>query len=375
MISCPWGAARSTAGYQMVDAFTIRNFRSFNEAKVEGCRRINVLVGDNGSGKTALLEGLFLAAGVTPELVLRTRGWRGTPNQGQILGSPEDIHDALWSDLFYKFQHSKPAVIRLEGKGHESRSVTVTLNKKGQVRLVAPSRKRPHDRPRVVPTEPAKPISFHWSIKSYGDFSIDPTFVDGKLFFPDAPAEPIKATFFAANQTTSVTESANRFSALSQSFHEQEFIDRFSDIYPTIQHLSLEMSVGMPMIYAKVDGLPKKIPLSLASGGMNKLVSILLGITAQSGGIVFIDEIENGFYYKHLDRIWRSILAFATQYDCQIFVSTHSSECLETVAKIAEESPADFCMLRAVHTSAGTTVRRFDGEKFAHAVLDNVEVR
>ena len=55
----------------MVNSFSIKNFRSFNEVKVEGCKRINLIVGDNGSGKTALLEALFLAAGVSPELLLR----------------------------------------------------------------------------------------------------------------------------------------------------------------------------------------------------------------------------------------------------------------------------------------------------------------
>jgi Fe-S cluster assembly ATPase SufC len=369
------GGRSDATGYKMVDSVTVRNFRSFKDVKVDDCRRINVIVGDNGSGKTALLEAIFLAAGVTPELILRTRRWRGDSAQGQVQGTPEDIHDALWSDLFYKFQTSKPALVKLEGRGDENRSVTVTLHKKGQVRVIAPDRKRPHDRPRVVPAGPAKPISFRWSIKSYGDFSIDPTLEDGKLIFSDAPAEPMRASFLAANQTAPSTEMANRFSALSQSFDEQDFIDSFSQIFPTISHLSLEMSVGMPMIYAKVDGLPRKLPLNLASGGMNKLVSILLTITAQSGGIVLIDEIENGFYYKHMPTIWQSLLAFARRYDCQLFVSTHSSECLDALARVAEESPEEFCMLRAVHSGDGTTIRRFDGERFAHAVLDSVEVR
>ena len=56
------------SGYQMVDSVNIRNFRSFSDVKIDGCRRINIIVGENGSGKTALLEALFLAAGVSPEL-------------------------------------------------------------------------------------------------------------------------------------------------------------------------------------------------------------------------------------------------------------------------------------------------------------------
>lgn len=61
----------------MVESITLRNFKGYSDCKIENLRRINLVVGDNGSGKTALLEALFLAAGATPELVLRARQWRG----------------------------------------------------------------------------------------------------------------------------------------------------------------------------------------------------------------------------------------------------------------------------------------------------------
>jgi AAA15 family ATPase/GTPase len=104
-------------------------------------------------------------------------------------------------------------------------------------------------------------------------------------------------------------------------------------------------------------------------------VAILLTIISQAGGVVLIDEVENGFYYKHMPIIWETLLDFARTYDCQLFVSTHGAEALSAVAKIAEESPNEFCMLRAVHSGEGTFVRRFEGKRFADAVLGNVEIR
>jgi hypothetical protein len=86
-------------------------------------------------------------------------------------------------------------------------------------------------------------------------------------------------------------------------------------------------------------------------------------------------DSRNGFYHKHMSIVWQSLLDFARKYSCQLFLSTHSAECLSALAKIAEESPEEFCMLRAVHSGDGTTIRQFDGERFAHAILDNVEVR
>jgi len=360
------------AGYQMVDSFAIRNFRGFNEVKVEDCRLINVLVGDNGSGKTTLLEALFLAAGVSPEIAVRTRGWRGQENQ-QLSGSHEDIIEALWADMFYMFRTNQAAFVSMKGSGEENRSVSVFLNRVGQVRAIPPDRKRPAAKVRVEPV--LTPIEFRWKIQGLPDVIVEPKFQGNELSFPPVPARPIRAAFFASNRTSGPLETAGRFSELSRSFIENDFVERFTRVFPTIKNIGVELSAGTPLLFASVEGLPRKIPLNLASGGMNKLAAILLSITDQSGGIVIVDEIENGFFHKRLPIIWETLLDFARLYRCQLFVSTHSDECLQAAAALAKEAPDEFCMMRTVKEGDGTKVRRFDGERFASAILADVEVR
>lgn len=48
----------------MVTSLFVRDFRGIHEAQVDGLARINVLVGPNNSGKTALLEAIYLASSV-----------------------------------------------------------------------------------------------------------------------------------------------------------------------------------------------------------------------------------------------------------------------------------------------------------------------
>lgn len=71
-----WQRRSASPARGMIKTFTVENFCSFERFEVRDMRRLNLLVGDSGSGKTALLEAIYLAMGVSPELALRIRAWR-----------------------------------------------------------------------------------------------------------------------------------------------------------------------------------------------------------------------------------------------------------------------------------------------------------
>src|SRR5438552_8993230 len=97
----------------MIDSIEIKNYRCFERLSLLGLRRFNVVVGRSASGKTALLEALFMASGASPELVLRTKTWRGLPGFGIV--AQRTPYEELWRDLFYRFDQSKPLSIALKG--------------------------------------------------------------------------------------------------------------------------------------------------------------------------------------------------------------------------------------------------------------------
>lgn len=129
------------------------------------------------------------------------------------------------------------------------------------------------------------------------------------------------------------------------------------------------------MLFAKVKDLPEKLPLSLASGGMSKLAAILLSMSYYSGGVILIDEIENGLYHKTLPSVWDAILKFARQYDCQVFASTHSDECLRALADYAQQSPEEVGVIRTHMKDGASSVLCFGGDKFTDARAENIEIR
>jgi len=142
-----------------------------------------------------------------------------------------------------------------------------------------------------------------------------------------------------------------------------------------IRGLSLEISNSTPIVFASVRGVVERIPLGLISTGLTKLVAYLVAIANNNGGIVMIDEIENGFYYDSMPAIWRILYRFSREHNVQLFASSHSAECLNAAATIIEGHEDDFCVLRAERKDGECSVRYFNGITFKHAIAEHAEVR
>jgi hypothetical protein len=107
-------------GFQMIRSIDIKNFRCYERLRIDDSRRINVVVGDNGSGKTALLEAIFMALASTTEVALRLRQQRGVDSAFQATTSR--IEDTFWGDYFYKgLIKGNRIEIELHGDGPEHR--------------------------------------------------------------------------------------------------------------------------------------------------------------------------------------------------------------------------------------------------------------
>jgi hypothetical protein len=108
----------------MIESLEISNFRGFQSLKLKNLSRINILVGDNGSGKTALLESLFLAGGLGPEIYLRTRAWRGAGDK-MLVNLERDQYEALWKEIFYRLDQNKAVVIRFVDSSSGERELRI----------------------------------------------------------------------------------------------------------------------------------------------------------------------------------------------------------------------------------------------------------
>ena len=357
----PW----RPSGYQMIKTFKIRNFRGFKSAGLENCRRMNVVVGDNGSGKTAFLEALFMVGGPSPEVALRIRNWRGF--EGNVTGTAASIEEALWRDLFFDFDRKRGISISIEGAEPHTRTLGISYTPPSDLKIPLSEA--------AAPIAVSAPITFEWRGPYGRHVRITPTIIGGALQMPPVQDVPTETFFFGSNIPHSALESASRFSILSKASREDEFVKVMRRIFPDLLDISIEIAGGTALLFAKTAAFAEKVPLPLLSTGLNKLASIYTAIASQRRSIVLVDELENGFYFRRLPGIWKALRELCKENDVQLFATTHSAECLEAAGALAEEAPEDFSVIHVGRKDGESHLRQFDGTRFAEALDENIEIR
>lgn len=359
-------SASNEAGYQMIETFEIRNFRCFKSLKMNAMKRFNFIVGESGTGKTALLEALFLAGGGSPEIWFRIRRWRGL-GEGVMQMVVKENYEALFRDLFYGFKQKEGANIRIIDTEEGKRELEIYYKGQDVYRLPIQARSRN--------AFAIDPITFKWDIKNQVSFS-EVIFEGGDLKMTGtAKVYPI---FLISPHTFSPRENSNQYSMLSRAKKDEPILSALQSIFKEVQGISLEILAGEPILHVAVDGLDEKMPLGNLSGGVSKYISIILAILSNPGGVVMVDEIEDGFYYKNMPDLLRNIVYLCDTHRVQLFATTHSYEFLQSMSEAmpaARRGVDDFSLLRFTRGTEQPDLKRIPGESYEAAIKESFEVR
>jgi hypothetical protein len=123
-------------------------------------------------------------------------------------------------------------------------------------------------------------------------------------------------------------------------------------------------------------GLTRLIPMALMGEGMRRVLSIVLAVANASGGVVLIDEIENGLHYSVQKKVWQAISQAARQADVQVFATTHSWECLRAAHEaFASEEQYDFRLLRLDRRGEEVECLSYDRDMIETALDKGLELR
>lgn len=354
----------------MYKSFTVRNFRCFRDLTIEPLARVNLIAGRNNVGKTALLEALCLAGFAdNPEIPLVLDTFRGLPHR-------QLDPDELWGWLF--LDRGTDDTIELSGVDARGGTHTVT------VRLAEPVRARPvsvagrvAEGGRDIPTmvSAARELAIEYLgpdgnvTQSRAFIARDEMQVERGL--PLVRTRPV----FLSTRVRAPGEDADRFSRLARYGRQEEVIEVLRHVEPRLVGVAVLTAGGIGALHADV-GAGQLIPLQLAGEGLTRLLSLMVAIADAPGGVVLVDEIENGLHHSALESVWRAVGEATSLYNTQVFATTHSWECTVAAHEAFDaDGRYDFALHRLDRVGDDVRVMTYSRDMLETALNSGLEVR
>jgi hypothetical protein len=358
----------------MYSELDVRNFRGISRLEVHGLSRINVIVGRNNSGKSSLLEAIFLLGGGADGRLPSTLGLlRGQP------ASPRTI-DAVWRPLFYQLRLDQKIVLRGRWQnepcvrwveiGVTTASATTSLT----TTTMAPQSSNGVGTAPSHSTIAGLTIGFHVPSGNYqAEASIDAC--SGQMRATSQPAGTgVRTTLLSARAFSSLTHDAQQFSRVVRDKLDASVLEAIRLIEPNIQRIEVLYEADSPTIYVDT-GLDRLIPLAACGEGMVRLFSIAVELVAVRGGVLLIDEIDNGLHHSIMQPLWILLGSLCTKHDVQVVATTHNDEMIRSSFAAFEDRLGDLGLFRIDHRGDEHVAVQYDEESI-HAVMNvGFEVR
>lgn len=324
----------------MMESFYIQNFKNFEELTLEQLRRVNLIVGKNSVGKSTLLEAIAVYLSEGDEYCLKEiLMGRGE----QLLYSPQNedtqhiIKERLLS-LFHGWEenYSKDFFIKLAVNKDESMTIQQVyisdyrkdgipegqslyvfnqeeFDKKGGKMtfttngLIVQIKNKGAN---VIRYDHAHPftIKSHKIIPYQMVHTADFNNNNNALLYDKISLSPLEN--YIVKALNIINENIDRIT-----FVNDEFRERFR----------------IPVVSLKDTG--RRVHLSSMGDGLNRILTIILSMLNCKNGVLLLDEFETGLHYSVQKQLWEIIFLLAEELNVQVFVTSHSFDCLKAFAE------------------------------------------
>jgi hypothetical protein len=356
----------------------IKGYRGIRHLQLPTLEQVNLFVGVNNVGKTSLLEAIQLYASRTPVLALASilrehSGYRPAVRNVRSDDVTQErvtaAVDAARSLFYGSFSKMPGEPIRIGPVGNGAAPLTISLpwstsswldeygNPTAELFLDPESPLIGIER-----GENSSVLKLDWFVRRFG---LILTGTPQSTLF--VPAEGLKANQFARYWDQAVA--AGQAEAVEEALRS---------VVPELEriHLLGESAAGGRSINLKLRGTTRPVPIVSMGDGTRRTFGFAVSMAQVAGGVVLIDEVENGLHYSVQPDVWRAVLQLAERLDIQVFATTHSSDAIEAFSVAAGEAAGvEGRMHRLENRDGDIRLVEFDEEDLAIVTRQRIEVR
>jgi predicted ATPase len=366
----------------MISSVKISGYRIFDQFELTGLGRVNLLVGRNNTGKTSILEGLYiLAAGNNPAAlwqVLARRGEQVLPEAtpGRVMQGEGDV-----SHLFC---------------GHEMAAgtqftISTTNDNPGRSVRYLIDEAKPEESPQLfagLADEGLTGPRLALRLSGTPDFTMQPLPLSrlGSLRFDTlqqyinlrTPKADAGAAQFVTTESLTVAQMLQLWNAIVLTPDEDRTVKGLQILESRIERIAQVQTgvvqypgagFGFPNrggFFVRLAGNERRLPIGSFGDGIWRMLALVIAVVRAKDNLLLVDEIDTGLHYTVMAEMWRLINEAAELFNVQVFATTHSYDCVHSLATICN-SPA--------YENNAITIQRIEPAKGKAVAFTEAEIR
>mgnify|MGYP000249885426 CR=1 FL=1 len=356
-----------------LESLQVQNFRTFRDLTIDRFGPVNLIVGQNNVGKTALLEALWIWAhqefwydlatvlekrypesdsGLKREVIdyrfeAISSLWFGKPKRKNIYEKDISIGPPDYRRMYASFREEREKLLRREVvKG-----------------------------PMVQVKREEESVLNNWisisdpetsDISSKQDINLTGKFVSSSGIY--------------RGDATDLYDEVVRRNQKDRLIKILQIVEPNAKDVNWIEEPQLSFSLSADRLRPELMGYQGRIPviskpdsgrslpLEMFGEGTKRAVWLGCALVTSQDGILLIDEIENGLHYSVQPDLWRMIFETARELDVQVFATTHSRDCVESFQQVSEEHPEEGMLIQLRR-------KRSDPEKISAVTVNEEELQ
>lgn len=351
----------------MINELVINGYRGIKDLKLNNLGKINIIAGENNTGKTSVLE--VIESLERPNIV---RAWRFIGRrEGNNMRVSTTLYDTMKSlfpindgdenEISYNgIVDGSEFSVRLRGKFSE------TIVSEKELRHINGYRGMHLD------SDDYDEVEYETSIVDIDYYVNDKECGSNRIYSLQRglPVEnnepvPIVKNIVYVSPTQHANNTVYLDSLMTNAELYQEFVDIMQQFDPDFISInSVEEKNSFSRKYIVLSKKYKEGLLLNAYGdGMKKAMLLLSAVIRAKGGILLLDEFETAIHISVMRSVFKWILETAVKLDVQIFMTSHSIEAISEVLKCCPEMQEDMRMITLVKTDSGVKARNVDAIK------------
>jgi len=364
----------------MLEKISITNFKKLKDLSIEGFGRVNIICGSNNSGKTSILEAIYALTSMNRQINF------GLVARGFLTRSPLQIGNnniEVMKNLFYLFDFNLPILVKSNERELSIKYKAVNEpNYDAAIVSTTDSNLSTSDRNHVATMRgPDRSVSVEVRNLVNNDIaSIEIYDTTLKIIPSDKVFHTLPCCMVSESTQIRRGESQqNQYGEMSSLISRNMETDVVNQGLKMFAYEFNSIAIAYNQIVIGHSDYPIKMPLSTFGTGLQRVLFIVASIMNSKDGIVLVDEIENGIHYSIMPKLWEVIFKLTQQYNCQLFVTTHSEEFMKYVMsddKVWNENKQDFrCITLYTEKDGGIIPSILPGSEFENMTDRKIELR